>query len=134
MSGECALAWASWYVFHSESSILTNGKAPGHYLLLPNPHDQLDAVPQACNQVQVSVLAGAEKILEANAGNMYVLTFLDHTATDVAALAWFCYDFVTYPFGLFSSTIVSQMNPGNTTIQNIGWGVSSYKHFLLVSY
>ncbi|BCS17216.1 uncharacterized protein APUU_10044S [Aspergillus puulaauensis] len=38
------------------------------------------------------------------------------------SLAWFCYDFVTYPFGLFSSTIISQMNPDNTTIQNIGWG------------
>lgn len=43
--------------------------------------------------------------------------------TDLAALAWFCYDFVTYPFGLFSSTIVSQLNPDNTTVQNIGYGV-----------
>ena len=40
------------------------------------------------------------------------------------ALAWFCYDFVTYPFGLFSSTIVEQFNPNNTTVQNIGYGVS----------
>ncbi|OJJ54358.1 hypothetical protein ASPSYDRAFT_81990 [Aspergillus sydowii CBS 593.65] len=38
------------------------------------------------------------------------------------SLAWFCYDFVTYPFGLFSSTIVSQLNPDNTTVQNIGYG------------
>lgn len=40
------------------------------------------------------------------------------------ALAWFCYDFVTYPFGLFSSTIIEQLNPNNTTVQNIGYGVS----------
>lgn len=46
-----------------------------------------------------------------------------HAVTDLAALAWFCYDFVTYPFGLFSSTIVSQLNPDNTTVQNIGYGV-----------
>lgn len=40
------------------------------------------------------------------------------------ALAWFCYDFVTYPFGLFSSTIVEQLMTNNTTTQNIGYGVS----------
>ncbi|KAL3495045.1 major facilitator superfamily domain-containing protein [Aspergillus germanicus] len=38
------------------------------------------------------------------------------------SLAWFCYDFVTYPFGLFSSTIISQLNPNNTTVENIGYG------------
>lgn len=32
------------------------------------------------------------------------------------------YDFCSYPFGIFSSTIVSQLNPENTIIQNIGWG------------
>jgi len=32
------------------------------------------------------------------------------------------YDFCSYPFGLFSSTIISQTNPNNTIIQNIGWG------------
>lgn len=38
------------------------------------------------------------------------------------SLSWFCYDFVTYPFGIFSSTIISQLNPNNTTVQNIGYG------------
>ncbi|KAJ9603270.1 hypothetical protein H2200_012048 [Cladophialophora chaetospira] len=38
------------------------------------------------------------------------------------SLAWFFYDFVTYPFGLFSSTIIGQLNPDNTLIQNIGYG------------
>ncbi|PMD32314.1 MFS general substrate transporter [Hyaloscypha variabilis F] len=38
------------------------------------------------------------------------------------SLAWFCYDFVTYPFGIFSSTIISQLNPNNTLTQNIGYG------------
>ena len=38
------------------------------------------------------------------------------------ALAWFCYDFVTYPFGIFSSTIIAQFNPNNTTTENIGYG------------
>ncbi|OBT88790.1 hypothetical protein VE02_03123 [Pseudogymnoascus sp. 03VT05] len=38
------------------------------------------------------------------------------------SLAWFFYDFVTYPFGLFSSTIISQLNPNNTVVQNIGYG------------
>lgn len=36
--------------------------------------------------------------------------------------AWFFYDWVTYPFGIFSSTIISQLNPNNTLVQNIGYG------------
>ncbi|KAJ9640261.1 hypothetical protein H2204_003486 [Knufia peltigerae] len=38
------------------------------------------------------------------------------------SLAWFFYDFVTYPFGIFGSTIIGQLNPNNTLIQNIGYG------------
>ncbi|GFF43595.1 probable metabolite transport protein GIT1 [Aspergillus udagawae] len=38
------------------------------------------------------------------------------------SLAWFCYDFISYPFGIFSSTIISQLGPDNTTVQNIGFG------------
>ena len=49
----------------------------------------------------------------------------------VLALAWFCYDFVTYPFGLFSSTIIEQLNPNNTTVQNIGYGVGHHITVLL---
>lgn len=36
-------------------------------------------------------------------------------------LTWFLYDFVTYPFGLFSSTIVSQLNSENSNVKNIGF-------------
>lgn len=49
----------------------------------------------------------------------------------VLALAWFCYDFVTYPFGLFPSTIIEQLNPNNTTVQNIGYGVGRHITILL---
>lgn len=35
---------------------------------------------------------------------------------------WFLYDFVSYPFGIFSTTIVSQLGPENTLVQNIGYG------------
>ncbi|CAK7212759.1 hypothetical protein SBRCBS47491_001575 [Sporothrix bragantina] len=38
------------------------------------------------------------------------------------SLSWFMYDFVTYPFGIFSSSIVSTLNPNNTITQNIGYG------------
>ncbi|KAF5863235.1 hypothetical protein ETB97_010463 [Aspergillus alliaceus] len=38
------------------------------------------------------------------------------------SLAWFCYDFVTYPFGIFSSTIIQQLMTDNSTVQNIGYG------------
>ncbi|KAF9893028.1 hypothetical protein FE257_012439 [Aspergillus nanangensis] len=38
------------------------------------------------------------------------------------SLAWFCYDFITYPFGIFSPTIISQLMSENTTAQNIGYG------------
>ncbi|KAK0791567.1 hypothetical protein B0A54_06640 [Friedmanniomyces endolithicus] len=38
------------------------------------------------------------------------------------SLAWFMYDFVTYPFGIFSSTIIGSLNPNDTLVQNIGYG------------
>ena len=38
------------------------------------------------------------------------------------ALCWFMYDFVSYPFGLFSSTVIGNLNPNNNTFQNIGYG------------
>lgn len=38
------------------------------------------------------------------------------------SLAWFMYDFVVYPFGIFSSTIISQLNPNDSLVQNIGYG------------
>ncbi|KAM0454393.1 hypothetical protein ACHAPV_008473 [Trichoderma viride] len=38
------------------------------------------------------------------------------------SLAWFMYDFVTYPFGIFGSTIIGTLNPNNTLVQNIGYG------------
>ncbi|GFP57077.1 glycerophosphoinositol permease 1 [Trichoderma asperellum] len=38
------------------------------------------------------------------------------------SLAWFMYDFVTYPFGIFGSTIIGTLNPNNTLVQNIGFG------------
>jgi MFS family permease len=46
------------------------------------------------------------------------------------SLSWFAYDFVTYPFGLFSSTIVSQLNPNDTLVQNIGLGTAVNCFFL----
>ncbi|BAE57925.1 major facilitator superfamily domain-containing protein [Aspergillus flavus] len=44
------------------------------------------------------------------------------SSADFVALAWFCYDFVTYPFGIFSSTIIQQLMTDNSTVQNIGYG------------
>ncbi|KAE8421781.1 major facilitator superfamily domain-containing protein [Aspergillus pseudocaelatus] len=44
------------------------------------------------------------------------------SSVDFVALAWFCYDFVTYPFGIFSSTIIQQLMTDNSTVQNIGYG------------
>ncbi|KAK1008768.1 hypothetical protein LTS01_002041 [Friedmanniomyces endolithicus] len=38
------------------------------------------------------------------------------------SLAWFMYDFVTYPFGIFSSTIIGSLNPIDTLVQNIRYG------------
>src|ERR1700761_5600972 len=32
------------------------------------------------------------------------------------SLAWFFYDFVTYPFGIFGSTIISTLNPNDTLV------------------
>ncbi|KZT34751.1 MFS general substrate transporter, partial [Sistotremastrum suecicum HHB10207 ss-3] len=38
------------------------------------------------------------------------------------AVCWFLYDFVSYPFGLFSSTIISQLEVNSTPVKDIGYG------------
>ena len=51
---------------------------------------------------------------------VYMLVFKRYWKRIIGTcLCWFLYDFCSYPFGLFSSTIVSQVNPQNTLIQNV---------------
>ncbi|KAK2616232.1 hypothetical protein QQS21_000867 [Conoideocrella luteorostrata] len=38
------------------------------------------------------------------------------------SLSWFMYDFVTYPFGIFGSTVIETLNPNDTLMENIGYG------------
>lgn len=39
------------------------------------------------------------------------------------ASCWFLYNWVSIPFGIFSSTIISRSNAGNSLVKNLGWGV-----------
>lgn len=39
-----------------------------------------------------------------------------------SASAWFIYNYVAYPFGLFSSTISANVNAGDSLIKSYGWG------------
>lgn len=39
------------------------------------------------------------------------------------AATWFMYNYISVPFGIFSSTIISRVNPDNTIVKNLGWGV-----------
>jgi MFS family permease len=39
-----------------------------------------------------------------------------------SALAWFIYNYIAYPFGLFSSTIASSVGAGDTLVKSYGWG------------
>lgn len=39
------------------------------------------------------------------------------------AATWFLYNYISIPFGIFSSTIISRLNPDNSLAQNLGWGV-----------
>ncbi|CAJ2510392.1 Uu.00g050950.m01.CDS01 [Anthostomella pinea] len=39
------------------------------------------------------------------------------------ASTWFLYNWISIPFGIFSSTIVSRVNPDESLIKNLGWGV-----------
>ncbi|KAG5975688.1 hypothetical protein E4U56_003353 [Claviceps arundinis] len=38
------------------------------------------------------------------------------------SLSWFMYDFVTYPFGIFGSTVIASLNPEGNLIHDIGYG------------
>lgn len=39
------------------------------------------------------------------------------------AASWFMYNYVSVPFGIFSSTIVSRANPDAGLVRTLGWGV-----------
>lgn len=39
------------------------------------------------------------------------------------ATTWFLYNYISIPFGIFSSTIISRVNPDNSLAKNLGWGV-----------
>ncbi|KAL7421317.1 glycerophosphoinositol permease [Cryptotrichosporon argae] len=38
------------------------------------------------------------------------------------SITWFIYDWITYPFGIYSSSITDVANPNGTLYTNIGWG------------
>ncbi|KUI63535.1 putative metabolite transport protein GIT1 [Cytospora mali] len=38
------------------------------------------------------------------------------------ASTWFLYNWISIPFGIFSSTIISRVNAGDSLIKNFGWG------------
>ncbi|KAM0723382.1 hypothetical protein Q7P37_000368 [Cladosporium fusiforme] len=46
------------------------------------------------------------------------------------SMAWFMYDFVVYPFGIFSSTIISGLNPDGNLTQTIGFGTAINSFYL----
>lgn len=35
---------------------------------------------------------------------------------------WFLYNYISYPFGLFASTILTRLNVGSSLVKNMGWG------------
>ncbi|EXJ95778.1 hypothetical protein A1O1_00902 [Capronia coronata CBS 617.96] len=39
------------------------------------------------------------------------------------ASTWFLYNYISIPFGIFSSTIVSRVNPSSSLVKTLGWGV-----------
>ncbi|KAK7701327.1 hypothetical protein SLS64_010370 [Diaporthe eres] len=38
------------------------------------------------------------------------------------ATTWFLYNWISIPFGIFSSTIISRVNVGESLVKNFGWG------------
>lgn len=39
------------------------------------------------------------------------------------ATTWFLYNYISVPFGIFSSTIMSRVNPDDSLVKTLGWGV-----------
>lgn len=38
------------------------------------------------------------------------------------SISWFLYNYISYPFGLFASTILTRLNVGDSLTKNMGWG------------
>lgn len=39
------------------------------------------------------------------------------------ASCWFLYNWISIPFGIFSSTIMARVNVGDSLVKNLGWGI-----------
>lgn len=39
------------------------------------------------------------------------------------ATTWFIYNYISVPFGVFSSTIMAKVNPDDSLVKTLGWGV-----------
>ncbi|KAK7712214.1 hypothetical protein SLS57_007890 [Botryosphaeria dothidea] len=54
----------------------------------------------------------------------YVLAFKRYWRAFVGCSAtWFLYNYVSIPFGIFSSTVTSRVNASDSLIKSLGWGV-----------
>ncbi|KAI1870284.1 uncharacterized protein JN550_005212 [Neoarthrinium moseri] len=54
----------------------------------------------------------------------YLLAFKRYWRPFIGGAAtWFLYNWISIPFGIFSSTIISRTNAGDSLIKNLGWGV-----------
>lgn len=38
------------------------------------------------------------------------------------SISWFLYNYISYPFGIFASTILTRLNVGSSLIKNMGYG------------
>lgn len=54
----------------------------------------------------------------------YVLAIKRHWRALLGCSAtWFLYNYISIPFGIFASTIISRVNPDESLVKSLGWGV-----------
>ncbi len=91
---------------HLASRLWFRCSLPAHHLLLPHDGPQLIPLPQDGYAQEGPLQARAPKVLEASLGHAGV---------------WFIYDFVVFPLGVFSGTIISTVLHNPPLIRVAEW-------------
>ncbi|KAJ5100099.1 hypothetical protein N7532_007100 [Penicillium argentinense] len=96
--------------FHQEPWV----PSPPLHLLVSLPHGDEHRVSEEFDEEAAhSILAGGEEVLAPFARRVWLVVYRFNSIS---------YNYISYPFGLFSSTIVGRVNPSSSLALSMAWG------------
>ncbi|KAH6659214.1 major facilitator superfamily transporter [Truncatella angustata] len=107
--------------------LLCVGQKEEHYDIVWRTSFALGLVPPLAIfwfRIRMAVSTAYRKSAMRKQRTPYLLAFKRYWRPFIGSAAtWFLYNWISIPFGIFSSTIISRTNTENSLVKNLGWGV-----------